>query len=60
MKQFSLSLDIAQQRSVVALKNLTALLDTGAYIPVWTDDEDILLSGLGAKKVGKNIPITGF
>ena len=43
MKQFTLRLDRKQQRPVVLLKNaLTALVDTGAFIPVWTDDEEIL------------------
>ena len=60
MRQFSLNLDVTQQRPVVALKNLTALLDTGAYIPVWTDDEEILVSELGAKLIKENIPFTGF
>ncbi len=37
-KQFTLKLDKNRQRPVVLLSNgLTALLDTGAYIPVWTD-----------------------
>ena len=37
MKQFTLRLDATQQRPVVLLKNLlTALLNTGAYIPIWT------------------------
>ena len=49
MKQMTLQLDSRQQRPVVRLKNgLRALLDTGAYIPVWTDDEDILVENLGA------------
>lgn len=40
MKQFTLKLDKNRQRPVVLLSNgLTALLDTGAYIPVWTDME---------------------
>ena len=40
MKQFTLPLDATQQRPVVLLKNsLTTLLDTGAYIPIWTDEE---------------------
>lgn len=61
MRQFTLNLDKTQQRPVVVLKNnLTALLDTGAYIPVWTDDEDILVSDLGAKLIKKNVPFTGF
>lgn len=44
MRQFSLNLDKKYKRPVVLLKNgLMALLDTGAYIPVWTDEEDILI-----------------
>ena len=61
MKQFTLRLDATQQRPVVLLKNtLTALLDTGAYIPIWTDDEDILVLALGGKLIKKNVPFTGF
>ena len=61
MKQFMLRLDATQQRPVVLLKNtLTALLDTGAYIPIWTDSEDILVSGLGGKLIKKDVPFTGF
>lgn len=61
MKQFTLRLDATQQRPVVLLKNtLTALLDTGAYIPVWTDEEDILTSVMGGKLVKRNVPFTGF
>lgn len=60
MKQFTLNLDKKQQRPVVLLNNLSALLDTGAYIPVWTDAEEILVSGLGATLVKKDVPFTGF
>lgn len=61
MKQFTLRLDATQQRPMVLLKNsLTALLDTGAYIPIWTDDEDILVSVLGGKLIKRNVPFTGF
>lgn len=61
MKQFTLPLDATQQRPVVLLKNsLTALLDTGAYIPIWTDEEDILVSVLGDKLIKKDVPFTGF
>ena len=60
MRQFTLCLDATQQRPVVSLKNLTALLDTGAYIPVWTDDEEVLVSELGAKLIKKDVPFTGF
>ena len=43
MKQFTLRLDATQQRPVVLLKNsLTALLDTGAYIPIWTDGKNLV------------------
>ena len=61
MKQYTLKLDNTRQRPVVILNNgLTALLDTGAYIPVWTDDEDILTSELGAELVKKDVPLSGF
>lgn len=61
MKQFSLKLDVNQQRPVVLLENaLTALSDTGAYIPIWTDEEDILLSNMGGKLVKTKVPFTGF
>lgn len=61
MKQYTLRLDNTRQRPVVILNNgLTALLDTGAYIPVWTDDEDILTSELGAVLVKKDVPLSGF
>ena len=36
------------------------MFDTGAYIPVWTDDEDILISELGAVLVKGNVPLSGF
>ncbi len=56
MRQFTMKLDKKSQRPVVVLKNgLTALLDTGAYIPVWTDDEDILISVLGAEFIRNSI-----
>lgn len=61
MKQFTLRLDATHQRPVVLLKNsLTALLDTEAYILVWTDEEDILVSVMGGKLVKRNVPFTGF
>ncbi|NBH13302.1 hypothetical protein D3Z36_03690 [Lachnospiraceae bacterium] len=61
MKQFSLRLDKKQQRPVVLLKGaLTALLDTGAFIPVWTDNEGILTDVLGGKLVKKGVPFIGF
>ena len=61
MKQFTLKLDKNRQRPVVLLSNgLTALLDTGAYIPVWTDVEDILASDMGAELIKENVPLSGF
>lgn len=61
MKQYTLRLDKTRQRPVVILNNvLTALFDTGAYIPVWTDDEDILISELDAVLVRENVPLSGF
>lgn len=39
---------------------MTALLDTGAYIPIWTDDEDVLVEKLGAELVAKKVLFTGF
>lgn len=61
MKQFTMKLDRQHKRPVVVLNNgLTALLDTGAYIPIWTDNEEILVSRLGAQIVQKNVSILGF
>lgn len=61
MQQMVIDLDDKQQRPVAILENgLTALLDTGAYMPVWVDDESILIENLGAKLVMKNVPLTGF
>ena len=61
MKQMILRLDSQQQRPVVIVgENMTALLDTGAYIPVWTDDESILVEKLGAELVAKGVSFTGF
>ena len=60
MKQFTLDLDKSQQRPIVMLqKGLKALLDTGAYIPVWVGGERVLSEGLGAELVSKNISFTG-
>lgn len=61
MKQYSLNLDKQYKRPVVLLNNgLTALLDMGAYIPVWTDEEDILIADMGAELVKEKVPLSGF
>lgn len=60
MRQICLNLDKTQQRPVIMLHNLTALLDTGAYIPVWTDDEAILKTMFNAEFVMPDAPLKGF
>lgn len=61
MRQMTLDLDKSQQRPVVMLGNgLKALLDTGAYIPVWVGGERTLIEGLGAEFVKRNVSFTGF
>jgi len=61
MKQMTLDLDKSLQRPVVMLSNgLKALLDTGAYIPVWVGGEQILSEELGAELVEEDISFTGF
>lgn len=61
MRQFTMKLDKKNQGPIVVLKNgLTALLDTGAYIPVWTDDEDILISFLWAEFIRNKVQMSCF
>ena len=36
------------------------MLDTGAYLPVWVDDEDILTDIMGAELMQKDVEFTGF
>lgn len=61
MQQMTLDLDFEQQRPVVVLDDgLTGLLDTGAYLPVWVDDEDILTDLMGAELIQKDVEFTGF
>lgn len=60
MKQITLPLDEFQQRPVVRLNRLRALLDTGAYIPVWVDDEDILTSVMGGTWIRRDVEFSGF
>ena len=62
MQQMTLDLKPFDSRPIVKLKNffgIDALLDTGAVIPVWTDDEDILQS-FGGVKVRENAMFGGF
>lgn len=62
MRQFTLELDKDSQRPVVTLKewsDVAALIDTGAVLAVWTDDEQ-LLKELGGFQLGYKVPIAGF
>ncbi len=51
------------QRPLIKLndvfKGCTALIDTGALVPIWTKDVRIL-EGLGAKLIKKNTEFGGF
>lgn len=61
MKQFSLKLDENYQRPVILLTGgLTALLDTGAWLPVWTDEEGVLVKKFGAEVIKRKFPFSGF
>lgn len=60
MKQITLPLDEFQQTPVVRLNHLRALLDSGAYIPIWVDDEKLLTDVLGATLVKQNVEFAGF
>lgn len=62
MKQITLDLVKNNLRPIVQLKNwnnFRALLDTGAFFPVWTVDES-LLKILGGKCIRKEVPFGGF
>lgn len=61
MQQAILNLDKTQQRPVVQLKNgVLALLDTGAFIPVWVGSKELLVRKFNAKFIKKSVPISGF
>lgn len=62
MKQFTLNLVKDTSRPVVMLRNwhnFRALLDTGAYFPIWTADESIL-KDLGGRCLRKGVSFSGF
>lgn len=63
MIQFTLDLDSTSQRPIVMLRNfynISALLDTGSSFPIWTDDEEILVSLLNANFIKKGVTFGGF
>ena len=62
MKQFALSLIKNAQRPTVLLKDfhyLSAMLDTGAVLPVWVRDEE-KLKAVGGVPVASDLPSGGF
>lgn len=61
MQQMTIDLDFEQQRPVVIMdKGLTGMLDTGAYIPVWTSKEELLIKKFNAELIAENVEFTGF
>ena len=62
MRQFTLSLAKNSLRPVVKLENwnnFRALLDMGAFFPIWTAEERIL-NDLGGKIVKQDVCFSGF
>lgn len=62
MKQFTMALNNNFQRPVVLLKdwkNYSALIDTGADIPVWVSSREALVA-LGGRLVKRNLEFYGF
>lgn len=61
MQQVTFKLVADQERPVVIVeRGMTALLDTGAYIPLWTDEESILIDKFGATLHKTGIKFTGY
>ena len=62
MKQFTLPLERERQRPTLYLEDffrLSAMLDTGAVLPLWVEDEDLLKS-IGGIPIATNQPFGGF
>lgn len=62
MNQFTLDLDDEEVKPIIILenwKNYRALLDTGSYFPIWTDDEDIL-KDFGGRCIQERVSFSGF
>ncbi len=62
MKQFVLPLAQNTQRPIIRIENffnIYSMLDTGALIPVWVGNEDIL-KDIGGKIIAYNQPFGGF
>lgn len=63
MPQFELPLDTNQIRPVISLpkySNIKVLIDTGATIPVWVIDENILIKLFNARDTGLTESFGGF
>lgn len=61
MKQITLNLDKKQQRPMVLLQSgLTALLDTGAFMPVWTGGKELLEEEFGGESQNRKVSFSGF
>lgn len=62
MTQFEIKLNRSINRPAFNIFNnkLTALLDTGALFPIWTDDEELLVTMLNAEFKMKNVTFGGF
>ena len=62
MKQFTLHTKEFVQRPIIILDNfffLDAMLDTGAVLPVWVEDEE-LLKAMGGVPIAFHQPFGGF
>lgn len=62
MKQITLDIKPVDPRPIIYLKNffeIDAMLDTGAVIPVWVEEEDTLQS-VGGIKERENFNFSGF
>ena len=60
MKQFCLNLNKDLQRPTIVLKGISAMIDTGAYIPVWTANEQDLIDKMGATLIKRDVKFRGF
>ena len=60
MKEFSISLLQKYERPIIKLYNLSALIDTGAVIPVFSIDPDIIAKYFETKLILKDGSISGF
>lgn len=60
MRQILLELDKSSSRPIVLFNGLKALLDTGAYVPVWVTKEEDLKVKRGARFIKAGVPFSGF